>query len=168
MGYEELCYESEGRIKLDPPTPASVDELAKDYLELKDKLLQAQLEVRALQEPLDKKADELRELVREHGSAHAEKSKLLHGISYEVMCSFGQSVSIDAAAVETFREALVKSKQARLLKRIYQKTIRWTLAPDASAIIRNFTLAPKLSGLFAACQVVKDKTPTLIVREKNA
>ena len=130
--------------------------------------MQAQLEVRALQEQLDNKADELRELVREYGSAHAEKSKLLHGISYEVMCSFGQELKIDAAAVETFREALVLSKQARLLSRIYQKTIRWTLAPDASAIIREFILAPKLSRLFAACQIVKDKTPALTVREKNA
>ena len=153
---------------MDSPTPALVDELAKQYLELKDKLFQAQLEVRALQEPLDIKAAELREVVRQYGSAHAEKSKLLHGISHEIMCSFGQSVSIDAAAVETFREALVKSKQVRLLKRLYEKTVRWSLSPQASAIIREFTLAPKLSRLFAACQVVKDKTPTLTVRSKSA
>jgi hypothetical protein len=43
--------------------------------------------------------------MRDFGSSHAEKSKLLHGITQEMMVTFGSAVSIDAAAVERFRLA---------------------------------------------------------------
>ncbi|MGH9504795.1 MAG: hypothetical protein ACRD20_18235 [Terriglobales bacterium] len=150
------------------PTPVSVDELAGQYLQLKktaDDLAQAAAEA---QKPLQEKAQELRDLVRECGSAHAEKAKLLHGISYEIMCSFGQSVTVDGTAVENFRLALVQAKQARVLRKVFEKTIRWTLAPQASAIIRGMELPKKLSALYAACSVVRDQTPRLTVRPKNA
>jgi putative Mn2+ efflux pump MntP len=46
--------------------------------------------------------EELICLVEEFGSAHAEKSKLLHGITHEILATFGLSTSIDAAAVGLF------------------------------------------------------------------
>jgi hypothetical protein len=104
-------------------------------------------------------------LVEEFGSAHADKSKLLHGIRYEIMATFGTSTSIDAAAVERFASALRLAKQTHLLTRIIEQNIRCTLAPDASSVIRSVALPKPLLTLFAQCQVTKPRTPTLKVRQ---
>ena len=154
-------------IGLLPPPPPRVDQLAKQYLALKEKAEEAaQAAVDALK-PVQAMAEELRELVRQHGSVHSEKSKLLHGIDYEVMATSGQSAVIDAGAVETFRVALVKKKQARLLRRMFEKTVRWSLLAGSAAIVKGETLSAPLMALYAKCQVVKDKTPTLTVRLKS-
>ena len=110
---------------------------------------------------------ELVDLVRDFGSAHAEKSKLLHGAVYEMMATFGMSSSTDAAAVEKFRQALVKAKQARLLKRIFQKTTRWDLSPEAGLVIRDTKLSKSLLALYSQCSVSKPKSPVLEVRKKK-
>jgi hypothetical protein len=103
-------------------------------------------------------------LVEEFGSAHAEKSKLLHGIRYEMLATFGMSTSIDAAAAERFANARRVTKQTRLLNRMFDQQIRYTLAADASSIIRSVELSKPLLALFAACQVTKPRTPILKVR----
>jgi hypothetical protein len=149
------------------PTPVEVDQLSKEYLELKDKLFTAQLTVTEISEKMVSKAEALREMTSQFGSAHSEKSKLLHGLGYEVMVSFGQTVTIDAAAVETFRDALRKAKQVRMIGKLFEKTIRWSLHPKASEIIRGSTLSDKLRSLFAKCEVVKATTPKLQVRPKE-
>jgi hypothetical protein len=149
------------------PNPAEIDRLSKEYLELKDKLFTAQLASGEISQQLTLKGELLKQMVSDFGSAHAEKSKLLHGLQYEVMATFGQTVTIDAAAVETFRDALRKSKQMRLLGKLFEKTIRWSLNPEASKIVRGSTLSKKLVDLFAKCEVVKSRTPTLQVRAKE-
>ena len=151
-----------------PPTPAEVEVLAKEYLDLKDKFLQAKLAATEIELQMRAKGEVLKDLVAKFGSQHAEKSRLLYGLKCEVMVTTGQSVSIDAAAVETFREALVKADQPRLLKKLFEKTIRWTLHPQASELVRGEKLSDKLRSLFAKCEVVKAKTPSLNVREKAA
>ncbi len=150
------------------PTAAQVDALAKEYKALEDAYFEATLASKAALEPLEKKKDELRELVAKFGSAHAEKSKLLHGIAFEIMATFGTSTSIDAAAVELFRLALVKAKQARLLKKLFEKTVRWTLNPTAAVIVKSEKLSKSLLALYSQCEVVKAKTPSVQVREKSA
>lgn len=150
------------------PTPAQVDQLAKEHLALKEKWLDAKLHASKLQELLEINQELLRKEVTEHGSAHAEKSKLLHGIGYEIMASYGVTTSTDAAAVERFREALVEAKQTRLLKKVFQQTIRWTLEPMAAVVIKGEKLSKSLLALYSQCEVVKAKTPTLTVREKSA
>jgi hypothetical protein len=79
------------------PTPVRVDELAEAYLALKDEYLEARLEAEITADLLEKKGAELKALVSDFGSAHAEKSKLLHGVTHELMVTFGSSVSIDGA-----------------------------------------------------------------------
>src|SRR5438477_7579317 len=108
--------------------------------------------------------EELICLVEEFGSAHAEKSKLLHGITHEILATFGVSTSLDAAAVERFAQALRIAKQTKLLSRIFEQTTRYTLRPDAGSIIRAVTLPKVHLALFAQCQVSKPRTPTLKVR----
>jgi hypothetical protein len=150
------------------PTASQVDEMAELYYELDEQVEKAKLALKTVQEPLDKVKDEMRELVRQYGSAHAEKSKLLHGINYEVMATFGLNTSIDAAAVERFRLALKKAGKARLLRKLFEKTVRWALNPEYGEIIQRDRLTPKLTALWAVCESKTPKTPTLTVREKSA
>jgi hypothetical protein len=148
-------------------TPAQVDKYAKEYLDLKDQVLQAKFALTELQQQLELKAEIVKSYVESYGSAHAEKSKIVHGLKYEAVMTFGQSVSIDAAAVETFRDELRKSKQVRLLGKLFEKRISFALNPEASKIVRGSTLSDKLRSLFAKCEVIKPRTPTLQVREKE-
>jgi hypothetical protein len=154
------------------PTCAQLEQRCRRYLDLKDNLLQAMIEFTKKQEPDQKELDalkaELIELVKSFGSTHCEKSKILHGVTLEAMATFGTSYSIDGAAVERFRLALVKGKQARLLKRIFRKDERWSLLPESSEIIRGEKKLPKpLLALYAQCSVLKPNTPKLEVRPKK-
>ena len=75
---------------------------------------------------------------------------------------------MDGAAVERFRQELVKAKQARLLKKVFEKTTRWNLSPMASVIIKaEKKLSNKLLALCAQCAVTKAKKPSLTVRPKK-
>lgn len=156
-----------------PPTPAEVEEHAKEYDEYTSRIEEIAIDAENKIEPLRKRAEELKawfvENVQEFGSAHAEKSKLLHGIEMEAMVTIGQSASIDAAAVETFRLALKKAEKSSVINRIFDRTVRWILLPGASAFIREnqAKLGSKLVALYAQCTVTKDKAPQLTVRPKQ-
>jgi len=153
-----------------PFSPAELDALAQEYRELQQKIAAIDLETNKRTAPHVARLDQLRGLfidfVREHGSAHAEKSKIAYGVSQEIMVTFGTSSSIDAAAVNNFRLALVKAKLTRLLKRIFDRTERWDLRPNAGEVIRSVQLPPKLLALYSQCNVTRERTPTLVVRPK--
>jgi hypothetical protein len=148
------------------PSPEDVDERAIAFNSLEARLTQTVADMAAASEPVKALKLELVELVRNFGSVHAEKSKLLHGIVWEMMATFGQSTSQDAAAVERLRLALVKAKKARLLKILFAKEVRWTLRTQAMTVIKSEKLTPKLMSLVLQCADTKDRTPTLDVREK--
>lgn len=150
------------------PSPAEVDIKAVEYYRLRDLLDQATLAAKQACFPLAALKEELVDLVEAFGSPHAEKSKLLHGITSEMMATFGSSSSIDAAAVERFRLALVESEQSRLLKQIFKQDVRWTMSPQAPGIIKTHKLSKSLLALYSQCDVVKPRTPILAVREKAA
>src|SRR5437868_1551498 len=145
------------------PTPAEVDKKAEQYDALKEKFLQATLAAKEAQVPLDQLKEELIDLVRNFGSAHAEKSKLLHGIKQEIMATFGMQLVYDSAAVERFRLALQGAKQTRVLKKIFVQTIHWNINPEASVIIKGEKLSEPLLALYSQCQVIKAMTPKLQV-----
>jgi hypothetical protein len=157
------------------PTPAAVEALAEKYQELETKIAEIQKKAADDAAPHKERLDEVWDLlvgqVRQFGSTHSEKSKILYGLKLEVMGTFASSQAIDAAAVESFRLALVKEKQGRLLKRIFEKTVRWTLLPQAAAFLRQEhdagALPNKLFLLFARCSVPKELTPRLQVRPRN-
>jgi hypothetical protein len=146
--------------------PAQVDEKAEQYYRLKAALDEATEAAKLRCLPLAQLKEELVQLVRDFGSAHAEKSRLLHGITQEMMVAFGSSVSIDAAAVERFRLALLEANQSRLLKKIFTKDIRFTMSPEAAVIIKGEKLSTGLLAIFSQVEVVKQKAPSLVVREK--
>src|SRR5579862_1072998 len=103
-------------LVLDRPSPEIVEKLAREYKELEKDYDEAKAKLKVISDKLDDKAEYLRELVRDFGSAHAKKSKILHGLTHEIMVTYSSSVSIDDVAVENFRVALQKAKKVRLLK----------------------------------------------------
>lgn len=149
------------------PSPEEIDFAAKEYVGLRAKYLEAKKFSVELENQAELKGEILRDLVAQFGGAHAEKSKILHGAELEIMCTYSQYSSVDAAAVENFRDALRKSKQARLLSKIFEKTIRWTLKSEASEIMRGSKLTTKLQALWGKCILLKDRNPSLVVREKQ-
>jgi hypothetical protein len=161
--------------KPEPLTASQVEELGEEYLQLESDIgeikKKATEEITALASRSEEIRNKLIAQVWHYGGAHAEKSKLLYGIKLEVMGTFGMSSTVDAAAVEEFRLALVEEKQSRLLKRIFEKTIRWTLSPHASIFLRAEHEAGKLSNrlfmLFAKCTVSKPQSPRLVVRPRE-
>lgn len=150
-----------------PPTAAEIEKLAKEYANRKAKVLEAMLAQREAVGNLDPLHEKCTELVKQFGSAHATKSKLLHGFNWEIMGTFGASTSTDAAAVDRLRTKLEETKQTRLLKRLFDKTIRWTLKPTARTEILRPDVDDEVRGLFAVCEVTKDRAPSLEVRPKS-
>jgi hypothetical protein len=149
------------------PTPAEIDLKAVEYNELQEKLFKARGEAIAALAPVATLKDELIDLVRDFGGAHAEKSKLLHGIAWEMMATFGQSMTQDAAAIDRLRIALKKAKKARLLKKLFKQDIRWTFQAASAEIVKREKLSPTLMQKLLLCFVPTDRTPTLDVREKK-
>ena len=150
-----------------PPTPAELDTLAEEYNAAREMYLQSTLATKDLQQQMELRADKLKEAVKLFGQQYAEKSKLLHGVKFEIMCSYAQTSAIDAVAVEQFRGELQKAKQTRLLGKMFEKSVRYTLRSQASEIVRGEKLTAKLRSLWARCIVLKDIAPKLTVREKE-
>src|ERR1700722_9212838 len=117
------------------PTAGEIEKLAILYDEKKAAVLDATLAQRSAAEELETIKAQCVTLVIKFGSAHAQKSKLLHGLKWEIVGTFGSSTSIDAAAVERLRLHLVENKKTRLLKRLFEATTRWALKSTARAEI---------------------------------
>lgn len=149
------------------PTPAEIDALAKEYLELKDQALEKSAAAGAALQLVSDKGQILQDLIAACGSAHAEKSKIVYGLEFEAFATYSQFSSVDSAAVDTFRDALKKSAKTFLIGKMFEKSVRWTLRSEASTIIRGFRLSPKLSALWGRCILLKDKKPTLTVRPRQ-
>ena len=150
------------------PSPAEIEKLALEYNKLKDELLEAILESKTLGAELAPVKEKCIEWVRQFGTAHAKKSKLLHGIKWEMMATFGSSSSADAAAIEKLRQHLLTVKKTRLLKLMFEMTPRWTLKETARVEILKPGVDDEIRALFALCEVPSDNTPKLEVRLKQS
>jgi hypothetical protein len=148
--------------------PAAIDKLATEYNDVKPQLATAEELSKKLRSMLEEKADVIRKIVDSHGSAHASKSKIIHGLKFELLITEGQTLSVDAAAVEEFRLALVDAGKSAPLRMVFDKVVRWNLSARASEIIRGHALSNDLARLWANCQIVKSTTPRVQVRSKRA
>jgi hypothetical protein len=149
------------------PLPPAVDSSAEYFHQLELDLAEAKKKYNEAQKDLADRERELIELVRAHGGPHAQKSKVLHGIVWEIVATFSQYTTLDSAAVERFRLALVKAKKTRLLKKIFSSDTRWTIRSAAAELVKTEKLSPTLMGLLLQCSVTADKHPSLDVRQKN-
>jgi hypothetical protein len=149
------------------PLPAEVDERAEAFHDLELEIEKASIHVASLRKEIIAKQEALIELVRTCGGPHAQKSKIMHGIVWEMVATFSQYTTQDAAMVERFREALVASGLTRLMKKIFTADTRWTMQASASEIVKNEKLSPRLMALLLQCSVTQDKKPSLDVRPKK-
>jgi hypothetical protein len=153
------------------PVPIEVDTRAQDFSDLEKSIAKLKLDLGAKQKEMAAKEAALIELVRSFGGPHATKSKILHGIVWEMIATFAQYTTQDGAAVERFRQALVLAKKGRLLKKLFDRDVRWTMKAGAGQILAAETLAPRLRadllGLLLVCSTTQDKKPSLEVREKK-
>jgi hypothetical protein len=149
------------------PQPEEVDAHAVKYKALEKKLRDAEQATTDAEAPLQALKLQLIALVREFGGAHAKKSKLVHGIAWELMGTFGQSTTQDAAAIERLRLALVKKKKGRLLAKLFTKRVSWQFNSSATDVIKTEKLTDKEKSLVLDCFDTQDATPKLDVREKK-
>jgi hypothetical protein len=149
------------------PSTAEIDLRAIEYKDLEKKLQEARDAVPVALKPVADLKVELIDLVRDFGGAHGEKSKILHGIAWELMATFGQGMTQDAAAIDRLRLALKKAKKARLLKKLFQQDVRWTFKAASVEVVKREKLSPTLMQKLLMCFVPTDRTPTLDVREKK-
>jgi hypothetical protein len=157
---------------VESPNAEQVDAHAQEYKQLEKILDDAKIAYEAVRKAegvrLGKLHLALIELVRAYGGKHAEKSKILHGIDWELMATFGQSHGIDAAAVERLRLALKVAKQTRLLKKLFTEEKSWRLAPNAAELLRaEGKLPDEIASLALACFTFAPRTPQLDVRPRK-
>lgn len=155
-----------------PPNAAQIDAHALEYQRLGKILDDAKAELAKVKKAegadLDKLHASLIELVRAFGGKHAEKSKILHGIEWELMATFGESHGIDSNAVERLRLALKSAGKTRLLKKLFTEETSWRLAPNAAEILRaEGKLPDDLAVAALACFTFTPSTPRLDVRPKK-
>lgn len=153
------------------PLPVDVDVRAEAFHELETKLTEAKAKVAAAGKALTESEAELVDLVCAFGGPHATKSKILHGIVWEMVLTLGKYRIEDSAAVERFRLALVKAKKGRLLKKIFDRDTRWTMKSGAGQTLAAENLPPRIKAellaLLMQCTSEKDKKPQLDVRPKK-
>jgi hypothetical protein len=155
-----------------PPNAEAIDGFAAEYKRLEKILDEAKVEFTKVKKnqgaDLDKLHVALIELVRAFGGKHAEKSKLLQGIEWELMATFGESHGIDANAVERLRLALKDAGKTKLLKKLFTEEKSWRLAPNAAEILRSEGKLPdELAMAALACFTFTPSTPRLDVRPKK-
>lgn len=133
-----------------PPTVAYVDQQAKAYQDTS-----------AI---LERFRSRLISLTRKWGGAHARKSQLLRGELYELLVTVGNSVSLDSAAIATFKHLCDKYGASALFHKCFKPEKRWTLRPLASFAIGD---RPALLQAFHRCVTISTNAPSLIVRKRQ-
>lgn len=150
------------------PTPKQIDAQATEYKRLEKIVDDVKAQLAEKREALDKLHATLIDLTRSFGDKHHEKSKILRGIQYELMATFGQSAGIDGTAVERLRLALKEANQTRLLKKLFTEQKSYRLAPNASEILKSEgKLTDDLATLALACFTFTPSTPRLEVRPRK-
>jgi hypothetical protein len=157
---------------VESPNAEKVDAHALEYKRLEKIVEEAKIAYAAVKKAegaqLEKLHAALIDLVRGFGGKHAEKSKILHGIEWELMATFGQSYGIDAAAVERLHLALKAAKQTRLLKKLFTEEKSYHLAPNAADVLKaEGKLPDELAMAALACFTFTPRTPQLDVRPKK-
>jgi len=88
-----------------------------------------------------------------------------------MVATFSKFTCEDSAAIERFRLTLVSAKKGRLLKKLFDRDVRWTMKSGAAQILAAENLAVRLKaellGLLLLCSSTKDKKPSLDVRPKK-
>jgi hypothetical protein len=164
--------EAVSHVRHAPPPAAIVEALCLRYRELDEKitaiLKRAKEDAKPHADELAKVEEKLRQYTAEFGSAHADKSQLLSGLTFESMLTRSSTTTIENAGVLRFEQWAEKDKKRKpIFESLFNAIKRWELTPNATAVIQAKGMPAVAKRLFAACLNTKPNTPRLTVREKK-
>lgn len=153
------------------PTPAEIDEAAKEYCKLDQEIANLRAETSTKIAPLMERQKPLEEKLKawadQFGGAHATKSKLLTGLAYEVMTTVSSSTSLDQAAAGVFLDACKKAGVSRIFSRLFETLTMYRSRPEADQVARK-ELPTRLAVAFMRCFITKTNAPRMEVRLRKA
>lgn len=152
------------------PTPAEIDEAAKEYCELATKVsrmeAEASIATRPLRDRMTALGEKLKAWGEQFGGAHATKSKLLTGLAYEVMTTVSSSASLDQAAAGVFFEACKKAGVTKIFGRLFETLTTYRPRPEADQVARK-ELPARLAVAFMRCFLTKTHATLMKVRPRK-
>ncbi|HLZ92953.1 MAG TPA: hypothetical protein VKQ28_14665 [Candidatus Acidoferrum sp.] len=144
---------------------ATVDGLAKEYIEKAAACDMAEQELKALRDIIIAR-------VQEEGSypPRATKTKVLAGEEFDLRVTEPTEISVDSKTAERIKAACLRAGAGRLFPKLFRKVESFVLAGGAEKLL-NGNLperAPRnLRSLFARAVRVKDLAPQLEVKKRK-
>lgn len=156
------------------PTPAQVDVLVERYSEAKQLADAAKAAAGVMSANADEVKAELVTLVEMFGFRHTEKSKRLAGLHNTATTTTATRVSVDDAAVGTFRSYLEDQELMELSGRFFVAHTTYSLVEGPAEVLKTLSLGKrvrdKISSLIGLCFQIKTNAPSLkietVVAEK--
>jgi hypothetical protein len=110
---------------------------------------------------------ELVTLVETFGFRHTEKSKRLAGDHSHATTTTATRVSIDDAAVETFRSYLADRELTEISGRFFVEHVSYSLVEGPQEVLKTLSLGKKIrdkvASLLGLCFQIKTNAPSLKV-----
>ena len=152
-------------VALKAPTPAQVDALVNRYAEAQHIADEAGAAAKVKQAAAYEIKGHLTAMVESFGFRHTEKSKRITGLHTVATTTTATRVSIDDAAVETFRGYLEGQELTELAGRFFISHTSYSLVEGPQEVLKSLSLGKrvrdKISSLIGLCFQVKTNAPSL-------
>jgi hypothetical protein len=152
---------------LKQPTRAQVDGLVKRYAEAKAEADAIGAVLKMKSAAADKIKAELVELVETFGFRHTQKSKRLAGDHSHATTTKATRVTIDDAAVETFRSYLAERELTEISGRFFVEHVSYSLVEGPQEVLKTLSLGKrireKVESLLGLCFKIKTNAPSLTI-----
>lgn len=150
---------------LKAPTPTQVDALVKRYADAKGEADAIGAAAKMKSAAADEIKAELVTMVETFGARHTEKSKRLKGLHNTATTTKATRVSIDDAAVETFRGYLAERELTEISGRFFVEHVSYSLVEGPQEVLKTLSLAKrireKVATLLGLCFQIKTNAPSL-------
>jgi hypothetical protein len=150
---------------LKAPTPAQADALIDDYAKVHSDAQAAATLAKMTAGVADEVKGRLVAMVEAHGFRHTEKSKRLKGLHNTATTTTATRVSVDDAAVETFRNYLAERELAEISGRFFVEHVSYSLVQGPQEVLKTLSLGKrireKVASLLGLCFQIKTNAPSL-------
>jgi hypothetical protein len=147
------------------PTPQQIDALIERFATAKREADSLLAVARLKSEASDTIKAELVAMVETYGARHTEKSKRLKGAHNTATTTKATRVSIDPAAVETFRAWLQERELAEISGRFFVEQVTYSLVEGPQEVLKTLSLAKrireKVESLLGLCFKINTNAPSL-------
>jgi hypothetical protein len=149
------------------PTPAQIDALVREYAASAAAVAFATGMLGTANKAQGEIKVRLITMVESFGFRHTEKSKRLLGAHSTATTTTGTMLSVDAAAVNTFKTYLDTSGVPQLTERFFSAHTSYSLVDGPADVLRTLDLgkrmATKIASMVGLCFKVTTKAPSLKV-----